>query len=78
MARSTVDMIYICGGDFTCHPDTESDCPDRDQHTPMPSGYGDRSEWAGQMIARGSSQRKCPTCGLYAIFTPPNRPMPKP
>lgn len=70
-----MDPFVLCGGDYTCHPDTESDCHDRDKHTPVPSGYVDRSEWAKQMIYRGSVQRRCPTCGLYAIWTEPSRPL---
>jgi len=69
--------VIICGGDFTCHPDTESDCLDRDKHTPMPIGYVDRADWAAAMIARGASQRRCPTCGLYAMWSPPRRPLTK-
>lgn len=69
--------VYLCGGDFTLRPDTESDCPDRDKHSPMPTGYVDRSEWAATMLTHGAAQRKCPTCSLYAIWTEPARPLPK-
>ena len=69
--------IYLCGGDFTLRPDTESDCPDRAKHSPMPSGYVDRSEWAGSMLSHGARQLRCPTCGLYAIWMEPTRTMPK-
>lgn len=73
-----MSVILLCGGDFRCHPDDESDCSDQDQHTPVPDGYVDRSEWAKQMLARGAAQRRCPTCGLYAIWTQPSRPLPGP
>jgi hypothetical protein len=70
-------MVYLCGGDFTLRPDTESDCPDRDTHSPMPSGYVDRSMWADAMIRVGANQLRCGTCGLYAVWTPPACPLPK-
>lgn len=76
MTVAAFSTFTLCGGDFTRHPDTDSDCPARDKHTPVPDGYVDRAEWAGRMIARGALQCRCSTCGLYAIWTSPIRPMP--
>ena len=67
--------IVMCGGGRPV-PDTTSDCPDRDQHTPTPAGYVDHAEWAARMIARRATQKRCPSCGLYAIWRPPMKPMP--
>ena len=69
--------VFLCGGDFTLHPDTDSHCPDRDTHSPMPRGYIDRFEWAASMLAHGATHLRCGSCGLYAIWTPPARPLPK-
>lgn len=69
-------VFAVCGGDFTLRPDTESDCPDRATHSPMPSGYTDRAEWAAAMRRAGSTQRRCPACGLYALWTPTAKPLP--
>lgn len=47
-------------------------CPDRDKHTDDPTepdGYVAWHVWAAWMAKR-SRQRKCPTCGLWAIWTP--------
>lgn len=52
------------------------DCPDADQHTPHPSGFLEHAEWANMMLNRGAKQRRCPTCGFCAVWTPPRRPMP--
>lgn len=48
-------------------------CPDRDRHTvdpTEPSGYVAWHEWAAWMTRKGSRQRKCRTCGLWAIWAP--------
>ena len=54
-------------------PDTTSDCPNRDQHTPQPEDYFDWNDWAEAMSAAGSRQSRCPGCGLYAIWSTPTR-----
>lgn len=48
-------------------------CPDRNTHTvdpTEPSGYVAWHEWAAWMHRHGSRQRKCPGCGLFAIWAP--------
>ena len=72
-----IDHVILCDPGDAPVPDVESDCPDRDQHTPMPTGYVAAGVWAGQMLARGAVQRRCPTCGLWAVWTAPMRPMPE-
>ncbi len=50
-------------------------CPDRERlHTPCPSGYSQWHAWAARQ-GRTHAQKRCPTCGLYAIWVPrhPNR-----
>jgi len=37
------------------------------QHTPCPTGYGARAEWAEKMM-KTHRQRRCPFCGLWAIW----------
>ena len=44
-------------------------CPQRDGHTPCPTGYVAWHEWAEEMM-KTHRQRKCPGCGLYAIWEP--------
>lgn len=61
----------LCGGGPVV-PDTTSACPDRDRHTPAPSGYVDHAEWAARMYARGFRQHRCPACRLLKVWTAPN------
>lgn len=61
--------IHLCGGDLREVPD-DSDCPNNDQHTPMPRGYVDRAEWAGRQIRAGRTQVRCPGCDLLVIWIP--------
>ena len=65
-------VAYLCGAGPLI-PDTTSDCPDRDRHTPAPTGYVDWHEWAGKMHRNGARQRRCPGCGRLVIWTTPNR-----
>lgn len=37
------------------------------KHTPMPAGYLARALWMEQK-ARTHSQRRCPECGLWAVW----------
>ena len=64
--------LIICGIG-PCVPDTTSDCPDRDKHTPCPTGYLSWHDWASAMSRAGSKQRRCPTCKGFRIWTPPVR-----
>jgi hypothetical protein len=46
------------------------DCPKTtERHTPCPRSYLAWHEWA-QKQARSHRQRKCPTCGLWAVWVP--------
>lgn len=45
----------------------ESDCPAN--HTPHPEGYIQHAAWAERML-KTHKQSRCPTCGLWAIWTP--------
>lgn len=44
-------------------------CPHLEDHTPSPEGYIAWHSWAATM-ASTHRQRKCPDCGLYAIWEP--------
>lgn len=44
-------------------------CPNIRQHTPMPEGYLAWHSWAARM-SKTHTQKKCPSCGLYAIWEP--------
>ncbi len=65
----SASQIIICGSGPPV-PDITSACPQRDNHTPSPSGYTAWFEWAARMVSRGSVQKRCPTCRLYACWTP--------
>ena len=41
-------------------------------HTPEPAGYREWHEWAAKM-AKTHTQRRCPHCGLWAIWEPCNQ-----
>lgn len=46
------------------------DCPKAvERHTFGPKGYLQWHEWAARM-AKTHRQRKCPTCGFYAVWVP--------
>lgn len=49
--------------------DAGSDCPNRANHTRMPSGYGSWHDRAEE-LARTHVQRRCAGCGLWAIWEP--------
>lgn len=47
-----------------------SDCPRAaEKHTPRPESYLAWFDWA-QQKARTHRQRKCPTCGFWAVWVP--------
>lgn len=48
-------------------PDEYPYCPHFEDHTPAPSDYIQWHEWAEKM-AKTHKQRRCPGCGLYAIW----------
>lgn len=54
-------------GDRTTDASIEA-CPNRKQHTKQPDGYLAWHEWA-EKKARTHSQRVCPGCGFYTIWT---------
>ena len=51
---------------FADHADQ---CPNYWAHTHGPDGYFAWHEWAEEM-QKTHRQRKCPGCGLFAIWTP--------
>lgn len=60
--------IYVCGGDETLALDErERDCPNVDEHTPHPLGYGDWHDWAARM-SKTHTQRRCTGCQRWAIW----------
>ena len=44
-------------------------CPNFEDHTPCPEGYIHWHSWAKEM-SKTHRQRKCHSCGLYAIWDP--------
>lgn len=46
--------------------------PDCELHTPMPSGYVARSDWADRMM-KTHDVRKCRGCGKYQVWEPKPR-----
>lgn len=48
---------------------TVETCPDREQHTPCPSGYLAWHEWAEEM-SKTHKQKRCATCKLFAVWVP--------
>jgi hypothetical protein len=45
------------------------ECPNRANHTPCPTGYLQRYEWAQEML-KTHGQVQCPGCELWAIWVP--------
>lgn len=45
------------------------DCPDVASHTDVPKTYLGWHEWAAEK-AKTHKQRRCPTCGFWAIWEP--------
>lgn len=45
-----------------------SDTKQKCQHTPQPEGYMQWHAWADAMMKAGWRQRRCPQCGLWAIW----------
>lgn len=65
---------FICGdfGDestYTKKRYNAPDCPNEDNHTPEPRGYGDWFSWAERM-GRTHRQTRCPGCDLLTIWVP--------
>lgn len=52
---------------FTLH--RANDCERVEDHTACPDGYIQWHYWAGEM-GKTHTQRKCPSCGIYAIWEP--------
>jgi len=48
---------------------TTVECPKGSPHTVIPEGYVDWHEHAEQ-LAKTHTQRRCPGCGLWAIWEP--------
>lgn len=47
-------------------------CQHDDVKLGMPDGYLDRAEWALEML-KTHRQKRCPACGLWAIWVPKKR-----
>jgi len=75
MPRRLRNQVYLCGLGYTegVTPLTAdpSESPDCEPHTPMPSGYVARSDWADRMM-KTHIQRQCKGCGKYQIRVPKN------
>jgi hypothetical protein len=71
--RTLRNQVYICDLGYTEGVTTLSTppatTPECEPHTPMPSGYVARSEWADQMM-QTHDQRQCRGCGLRMIWEP--------
>ena len=52
---------------FTLH--RANDCEHVEDHTACPDGYIQWHHWAADM-SKTHDQRKCPSCGLFAIWEP--------
>jgi len=73
--RTIRNQVYICDLGYTegvtplhARPATTPEC---EPHTPEPSGYVARSDWADDMMAKGWTQRQCAGCGLWLIWDAP-------
>lgn len=44
-------------------------CPDRENHTPCPTGYLAWSAWAERM-SKTHKQVRCKKCGMFAVWEP--------
>jgi hypothetical protein len=47
----------------------EQECPNAAAHTPHPTGYLAKDEWAEEKM-KTHHQVKCEGCGLYMIWVP--------
>lgn len=64
--------IYLCGGETgIVIPNPE--CPRSELHTPCRPGYMNWHAWASARHARGSTQSRCPGCGLFNVWSPERR-----
>jgi hypothetical protein len=45
------------------------DCLQKELHTPQPEGYIQWHDWAASMNYKKYSQRRCPGCNLYLIWS---------
>lgn len=70
------NQVYLCDLGYTegvtpliADPPESPDC---EPHTPMPSGYIARSDWADRMMAT-HVQRECKGCGKYQVWEPKPR-----
>lgn len=45
------------------------ECHARETHTPCPTDYVGRANWADEM-AKTHDQKQCPHCGLWVIWIP--------
>lgn len=58
--------IYVCG-DTGIFKKTGQDCPNYEQHEPMPTAYVEFDGWGAKMN-KTHKNVKCSGCGLYKIW----------
>lgn len=59
--------IYVCGNTGIVTK-TNQDCPNYENHEPMPTGNVEFDEWS-RKLNKTKKNSKCPDCGLYNIWT---------
>ena len=64
------DRIFICG-DTGVFEKRGPECPNYENHEPMPTGYVEFDEWA-KVKNRTHKNIKCPGCGFYRLWIPRN------
>jgi hypothetical protein len=60
------DRIFVCG-DTGIFEKKGQDCPNYENHEPMPTGYVEFSVW-GEKMNKTHKNVKCSGCGLYQIW----------
>lgn len=64
----TVTSLIICGENFTPGPRIE--CPNSVHDHPLPAGYSEAHDAAGQRTRAGWKSKRCPDCKLYGWVKP--------
>jgi len=59
---------FICGLDLT--PGPRDECPNTLHDHPLPAGYLESQEVAGERLEAGWTQDRCPDCKLYGWIEP--------
>jgi hypothetical protein len=61
------EWCYVCGNTGIVTK-TDQDCPNYENHEPMPTGNVEFDEWS-RRLNKTKKNSKCPDCGLYNIWT---------